>query len=129
MKRQNLETVISACLPEDLPPGTTMDVLAWELWGNRKEGFEVNDGWKIARETDLSGLKEAARGRWEVFKVNYFPRARVSEIDCHGGEEWEAGERSPLYIEYQGTSFLEIRFNLPPVLPPVPVPCPSHGPC
>jgi hypothetical protein len=116
MKRQTLETAVASCLPDNLPPGTTFDVHAWELWGDGEGGWSVNDGWRIASDTDMSGLKEAARNRWEVFKVNYFPRATVSGLECHGGEEWN-GERSPLCLEYQGTSFLEIRFNLPSPVP------------
>lgn len=112
MKRQTLETAVISCLPDSLPEGTTFDVFAWELWRDDSGGWSVNDGWKMAREVDLDGLKEAARNRWEVFKVNYFPRALVSGLDCHGAEEWNR-ELTPLYIEYEGTSFLEIRFNFP----------------
>jgi hypothetical protein len=122
MKRQTLETAIISCLPDNLPPGTTFDVYAWELWRDAEGGWTVNDGWKIAREVDLTGLKEAARGRWEVFKINYFPRALVSGIDCHGAEEIAPGDLSPLYLEYEGTSFLEVRFQVPspvPALTPV----------
>jgi len=104
MKRQKLETAVVSCLPENLPEGTTFDVYAWELWRDDSGGWSVNDGWKIARETDLAGLKEAARGRWEVFKVNYFPRARVADLDCQEHFESRSWEWGPVSLECNGTS-------------------------
>jgi len=66
---------------------THFDVIAHELWGNNKEGFETNSSWYLKRDADISEVLEAARGRWEVFKVNYLPKARVCDIQDTGYDE------------------------------------------
>jgi hypothetical protein len=78
------------------------DVVAFELWGNSQEGFETNTSWFIAKDADLQEALEAARGRWEVFKVNYFPKARVGDIT-------DTGLDSTLSLEVDCIPFLEIR--------------------
>jgi hypothetical protein len=81
MKRKTLKTVIREIL-ETYPPGTRWNVYALELWGNRREGLEVNDAWTIARDADAAEVVETASGRWEIFKINYHPKARVRDLDC-----------------------------------------------
>lgn len=81
MKRKTLKTAIREIL-ESFPPGTRWDVHALELWGNRREGLSVNDAWTIARDADAAEVIEAAAGRWEIFKINYHPKARVADLDC-----------------------------------------------
>ena len=78
------------------------NVVAFELWGNSREGFDTNTAWYIANNADLSQVLEAARGRWEVFKVNYVPKARVSDIS-------DSGYDSNLSLEVDSVPFLEIR--------------------
>lgn len=78
------------------------NVVAHELWGNSREGFSTNSSWYIATNADLSQVLEAARGRWEVFKVNYLPKARVSDIT-------DTGFDSTLSLEVDFVPFLEIR--------------------
>jgi hypothetical protein len=79
-----------------------LDVIAFELWGNSKDGYDCNNAWKIATNADLNQVLEAARGRWEVFKVNYAPKARVSDIV-------DAGYDEILSLEIDQIPFLEIR--------------------
>ena len=78
------------------------DIVAHELWGNSRDGFETNSSWYVATNADLSQVLEAARGRWEVFKANYLPKARVSEIV-------DAGFNDNLSLEVDCVPFLEIR--------------------
>jgi hypothetical protein len=78
------------------------DVVAFELWGNSREGFETNSAWFITKDADLEETLESARGRWEVFKVNYLPKARVSDIS-------DIGFDSTLSLEVDSVPFLEIR--------------------
>ena len=78
------------------------DVVAHELWGNSREGFETNSSWFITKGADLSQVLEAARGRWEVFKVNYLPKARVCDIEDYSCD-------STLSLEVDCVPFLEIR--------------------
>lgn len=76
-----LEKKISQLLNEANPDANArFDVIAFELWGNAREGFECNNAWKIARNADLAEVLESARARWEIFKVNYLPKARVCDI-------------------------------------------------
>lgn len=82
----------------------TFDVIAHELWGNRREGFETNNSWFIGRNRDLAELLQDARGRWEVFKVNYSPRATVSSLSFDGDDK-------TIYVESDCIPFLEIRVN------------------
>jgi hypothetical protein len=79
----------------------TFDVVAHELWHDG-EGWSTNSSWYLQRGANLPTVLEAARGRWEVFKVNYCPKARVFEIADTGCE-------SSLYIEDHCAPFLEIR--------------------
>ena len=99
-----LETKISNLINQSNPNGARFDVIAHELWGNSKEGFETNSSWFIIRNADLSHVLEAARGRWEVFKVNYIPNARVNDIA-------DTGYDSTLSLEVDCVPFLEIRLS------------------
>jgi hypothetical protein len=78
------------------------DVIAHELWGNSREGFETNSSWFITKDADIEEALEAARGRWEVFKVNYLPKARVRDIA-------DTGFDSTLSLEVDCVPFLDIR--------------------
>lgn len=98
-----LETKISKLISEtNATDETRFDVIAHELWGNSREGFATNSSWFIIRNADLAHVLEAARGRWEVFKVNYLPKARVSDIS-------DTGYNSSLSLEVNCVPFLEIR--------------------
>jgi hypothetical protein len=98
-----LETKIRNLITETNPASDArFNVVAHELWGNSQEGFETNSSWYIATNADLSQVLEAARGRWEVFKLNYLPKARVSDIS-------DTGFDSTLSLEIDCIPFLEIR--------------------
>jgi hypothetical protein len=84
--------------------GKTLSAYAYELWGNSRDGYEVNDLWRILKDGDLDDLLTTARGRWEVFKVNYSPRATVKGLSFDGDE-------STVYIESDGIPFLELRLS------------------
>jgi hypothetical protein len=100
-----LETKIRSLINETNPSiRARFDVVAHELWGNSKEGFETNTSWFILRNADLSQVLEVARGRWEVFKANYHPKARVCDIT-------DTGFDSTLSLEVDHVSFLEIRLS------------------
>jgi hypothetical protein len=98
-----LETKIRQLINEANPnENTRFEVIAFELWGNAREGFDCNNAWGIARNADLAEVLEAARARWEVFKVNYLPKARVCDIE-------DTGYDSNLSLEVDCVPFLEIR--------------------
>jgi hypothetical protein len=98
-----LETKIRNLITETNPASDArFNVVAHELWGNSREGYSTNSSWYIATNADLSQVLEAARARWEIFKVNYVPKARVSDIS-------DTGFDSTLSLEVDCVPFLEIR--------------------
>jgi hypothetical protein len=102
-KPMKLETKIRNLISETKATNDArFDIVAFELWGNSREGFDCNNAWHIARGVELNEAIEAARGRWEVFKVNYAPRARVSDIR-------DIGYDDDISLEVDGIPFLEIR--------------------
>lgn len=78
------------------------DVIAHELWGNNRDGFDLNSSCYIATNTDIEGVLESARGRWEVFKCNYLSNARVKDIE-------DIGFDRTISLEVNQVPFLEIR--------------------
>ncbi len=101
-KRQTLETAIREIL-SDFPDSDRFDVYAFELWRDEDGGWSVNDGWRMESNADKETVVRAARGRWEVFKLNYMPRARVADL--------ETDDNLPYCLRVNAgfTSFLEIR--------------------
>jgi hypothetical protein len=100
-----LETKIRNLITEtNATNESRFDVVAFELWGNSREGFETNSSWCIATNATLEEALEAARGRWEIFKVNYLPKARVGDIVDNGCSD-------DLSLEVDCVPFLEIRAN------------------
>ena len=98
-----LETKIRNLIAETQPTSETRyNVVEHELWGNSRDGFETNTSWYIKTNADLSEVLEAARGRWEVFKANYLPKARVGDIVDNGWSD-------DLSLEVDCVPFLEIR--------------------
>jgi hypothetical protein len=98
-----LETKIRNLITETQPNNDSrFDVVAFELWGNSREGFDCNNAWKIATNADIKTVLESARARWEIFKLNYLPKARVGDIQ-------DTGFDSTLSLEVDCIPFLEIR--------------------
>lgn len=98
-----LETKIRQLINEANPDANArFEVVAFELWGNAREGFDTNSSWHLRKDADIAEVLEAARARWEVFKVNYLPKARVADID-------DTGFDSTLSLEVDCIPFLEIR--------------------
>ena len=102
-KRQTLETLIRQLLANH-PADSTYTVKAFELWRDDM-GWSTNDAWYLARNASLSEVLTITRGRWEVFKVNYAPRARVVDIADIG---YEPGAYS---LECNHLPFIDISLN------------------
>jgi len=98
-----LETKIRQLINQSNPDANArFEVVAFELWGNASEGFDCNSAWKIAWNADIDVVLESARERWEIFKVNYLPKARVCDLT-------DTGFDSTLSLEVDSVPFLEIR--------------------
>lgn len=98
-----LETKIRQLITEVNPDANArFEVVAFELWGEPEGGYSTNNAWHIARNADLAEVLESARARWEIFKVNYLPKARVCDLT-------DTGFDSTLSLEVDCIPFLEIR--------------------
>lgn len=95
-----LETKLDQLLP-DWP---SFNVQFHELWrepdGPLCGGWSVNDSWtpfaKATKEETIGHL----RARWEVFKLNYLPKARVMDLEDIGCDE-----DSPCMLEVDCVAF------------------------
>jgi hypothetical protein len=99
--RKTLETVIGEFLA-DYPDNQAFRVRAHELWRDGC-GWTSNDRFTIVDNADKARVLRAARGRWEVFKVNYASKARVSNI-VNIGYDRETG----LMLECDYLPFVDI---------------------
>lgn len=65
-----------------LPEGkdTFLSVQFYGLWRDSEGGWSVNDGWTAATNIERVALVDLLAQRWEVFKKNYYPRARLGDI-------------------------------------------------
>ena len=102
-KRTTLKSLIRETVAA-YAPGTRFAVYAFELWGNPREGFDCNDCWRIVNDADPQEVENAAIARWEIFRLNYARRARVSDI-VNTGE----GAPHAASLEVDCLPFLEIR--------------------
>jgi len=83
------------------PDETRFNVIMHELT-NDGHGWSVNDSWYSLRDGNKEQVTIAARGRWEIFKLNYMPKALVRKLTDVG---WENEVR----IDCDHTAFLTIR--------------------
>lgn len=98
-----LETKIRQLITQANPDANArFEVVAFELWGNAREGFDTNSSWYLRKDADLAEVLESARARWEIFKVNYLPKARVCDLT-------DSGFDSTISLEVDSVPFLEIR--------------------
>ncbi len=98
-----LETKIRQLINEtNANANARFEVVAFELWGNAREGFDTNSAWYLSKNADADQVLQDARARWEIFKVNYLPKARVCDIS-------DTGFESTISLEVDSVPFLEIR--------------------
>jgi len=95
-KRQTLETAIR----ELLDPSQRYNVLAHELQRDG-EGWTSSDRFYLARDASAERVLEVARGRWEIFKINYASKARVKDLS-------DIGYDGDIYLECGCLPFLDI---------------------
>lgn len=95
-----LEQAICDAIPEI--ENNNFDVIFYELWGNNREGYEVNSAWYGEKDCDKKSILENIRGRWEVFKENYLKSAKIKDLEFDGDE-------FTIYINCAGIPFVELR--------------------
>lgn len=88
-----------ASLPLD---GALWDVTAYTLWV-QPEGWAVFTGFTIGQAMDKGEVIAILRSRWEVFKLNYLPKARVEDLTDSSRED------DIIDLEVDCTAFASIR--------------------
>lgn len=96
-----LESKLDALIPEGDGP---FELIAFELTHDG-ESWSVNTPFCIGSGLDRSELMSRLRSRWEIFKLNYMPKARVSDLEDIG---CDAGE---VQLEVSCTAFAEVRID------------------
>lgn len=86
------------------PSGSRFDLYAFELWPDGDGGHSVNDAWRFARDCNLPEAIEHALARWEVYRVNYAPSARVKHLELD-----DNGASYPVTITHHGLPVVEFR--------------------
>lgn len=89
-------------------PGATFDVMVHELWRDSEGGWSSNDRWHIILNASLPYTLAILRERWEIFKANYSPKARVADITG-------IGEGNYYSLECGHLPFVDITVNDHPV--------------
>lgn len=103
-KARTLEQTISAMLElAEFPEGSRFDVVGFELTHDG-EGWSVNQPFTMRADVEADEIPAIARGRWEIFKQNYMPRARVKDIAF-----LDSGSETDCEIECGGLAFITIR--------------------
>lgn len=103
MKTAYRKGTLEARLDGLLPAYPSYSVIAHELWADSEGGWSVNDSWYLARSCDRDEAISHLRHRWEVFKANYHPSAKVKDLvdaDCFDG---------PCLLEVDCIPFAEVR--------------------
>lgn len=94
---------LEKAISKELEEGETYSIIAHELIHDGIS-WSTNSSWYLSRNADKAEALNHARGRWEVFKVNYLPNGKIKDITFDGDE-------SVIYIKADGIPFLEIRVN------------------
>jgi len=94
---------LEKAIAKELNETESYTVIAHELIHDG-DGWSTNSSWYLAKDADKAKVLEVARGRWEVFKANYSPRAKVKDL-CFDGDD------SIIYINADYVPFLEIRIS------------------
>lgn len=101
---QTLEKRITEILTETFGTEGTFTLRAHELTHDG-EDWSSNDRFTFATDVSLDEALSAARNRWEVFKVNYNSKARVSDVSLTSHHEvWAT-------IEADYLPFLDVEFT------------------
>lgn len=76
MKTQTLEQRLETLLPA----WPSFNIQFHELWREAEGGWSVNDSWTPYKDATREETIGHLRHRWQVFKANYLPKARVRDL-------------------------------------------------
>ncbi len=86
-----------------LPDWPSFTIQFHELCREPEGGWSVNDSWTPRHSADRQETISLLRDRWEVFKLNYMPKARVKDIEDIGDCEDE------IMLDVQCVAFATLR--------------------
>ena len=87
-----------------LPPGDgPFNVIAFELQGDGGGSWCVNTPFRIGTSLDRAGAINRLRSRWNIFKLNYAPKARVA-----GLSDISDGFDGACNLECDGIAFADV---------------------
>lgn len=89
----------------------TYSLRAFELWGDG-DGYSVNSAWTFERDLTPKEALRAARDRFEIYKVNYAPKARIKDLDI----EWNDLSFSLVHDKLPVIEFYETEGSQPKTL-------------
>ena len=72
-----------------LKASTRYSLRAFELWGDG-DGYSVNSAWTFESNLYKAEALGAARDRFEIYKLNYAPKARIKDLEIEGNYQNEA---------------------------------------
>lgn len=99
-RKNSFEARMDALLPE----WPWYDVVVHDLWRNTEGGWSVNDSWHMASGCNREEAISHLRHRWEIFRLNYLPKAAIRDITDIGDED--------VSLEVDCTAFAEVRNGL-----------------
>lgn len=91
-------------LEQMLPDWPAFNITFHELWGDGEGGWGVNDSWTPYKNQDRQETISRLRARWEIFKLNYLPKARVKDLEYAPYDNSDE-----LWLEVDCTAFATLR--------------------
>jgi hypothetical protein len=85
-RKGTFEARMNELLPDN---SDSFSVRFFDLWRDSESGWSVNDSWQACSDESRAGTIRLLRSRWEIFKLNYSPKACVSDIQDIGDQEGE----------------------------------------
>lgn len=102
-RKNTLEHAIVELLAR-YPENQEFTVIYHELT-NDGGSWSTNTSWRAKNYATKQEVAECARGRWEIFKLNYYPKARVKDITDIGYDD----RRLMLEVNYLPFMDIEVR--------------------
>lgn len=107
--RQTLEkrvlSILEDAFGKEVVSASNFDITFYELI-REMEGWSVNSLWVMRSSSDVKTILSDARQRWEVYKVNYSPKARVCDLS-----DDDFGDVDCVHISHNHIPVFSIKIN------------------